>query len=246
MALTPMFEVARPYLPVRFQVCFTSFKAELTVPKAKPRGIHASAQTRDDRPRPRQNLSKRSASPAPAVQRKVAKKPSTIASHGRGGSVITTRSRQVEEDTTAQNRMFLVTSCPSISAVMVYRALLTLAILRCRRVVIRDLLLIPAPRTLLEPRFAVLIMATPRLSSTTVQCGKLYSIVQDFSHVLTPSSAMHFLSVGCISAQRPTNLLLKLLLNSRRMACHLMRCSSEIISTIWAILYVCFGCRTFY
>ena len=97
MALRPMFEVACSYLLVKFQVSFTFFKAELMVPIAKPRGIHPSAQTRDDRPRPRQNLSKRSASPAPAVQRKVAKKPSTIASRGRGGSVITARSRQVEE-----------------------------------------------------------------------------------------------------------------------------------------------------
>ena len=92
-----MFEVARSYLLVKFQVSFTFFKAELMVPIAKPRGIHPSAQTCDDRPRPRQNLSKRSASPAPAVQRKVAKKPSTIASRGRGGSVITAHSRQVEE-----------------------------------------------------------------------------------------------------------------------------------------------------
>ena len=92
-----MFEVARSYLLVKFQVSFTFFKAELTVPIAKPRGIHPSAQTRDDCPRPRQNLSKRSASPAPAVQRKGAKKPSTIASRSRDGSVITARSRQVEE-----------------------------------------------------------------------------------------------------------------------------------------------------
>ena len=97
MALTPMFEVARLYLLVRFQVCFTFFKAELMVPIAKLHGIHASAQTHDDCPCPRQNLSKRSASPAPAVQHKVAKKPSTIASRGHGGSVITACSRQVEE-----------------------------------------------------------------------------------------------------------------------------------------------------
>ena len=45
---------------------------------------------------PRQSLPKRPASPAPVVQRKVAKKPSTLASRGRGGSIITARSRQVE------------------------------------------------------------------------------------------------------------------------------------------------------
>ena len=46
---------------------------------------------------PRQSLSKRPASPALAVQRKAARKPSTIASRGRGGSTISARSRQAEE-----------------------------------------------------------------------------------------------------------------------------------------------------
>ena len=242
MALTPMFEVACPYLPVRFQVCFTFFKAEPMVPIAKLHGIHASAQTHDDCPRPRQNLSKCSASPALAVQHKVAKKPSTITSCGCGGSVITACSWQVEE---VHNSSELDVSgdvlSEPISTIMVYRVLLSLAISCCRQVVVQDLLLTPAPRTLLEPRLAVLRMATPRLSSTTVQCGKLYSITQDFSHILTLSLAMHFLSIRCISAQRPTNLLLKLLLNSRRMACHLIRCSSEIISYLYHHIVILIG-----
>ena len=45
----------------------------------------------------RQSLTKRSASPVLAVQRKAAKKPSTIASRGCGGSTITARSRQAQE-----------------------------------------------------------------------------------------------------------------------------------------------------
>ena len=44
-----------------------------------------------------QSLSKRAASPVLAVQRKAAKKPSTIASRGRGGSTIAARPRQVQE-----------------------------------------------------------------------------------------------------------------------------------------------------
>ena len=142
--------------------------------------------------------------------------------------------------------MFLAMSWPSIIIVTVYHTLLTLAILCRRRVATWELLLLTTPRPLLEPRLTIPIMATPGPSSTTVRCGKPYLIAQDFSRVWTPSLTTRFPSIRCISTQSPPNFLLKPSLNSRRMACHLMSCSSEIISTIWVILYVFLGCWPFY
>ena len=140
-----------------------------------------------------------------------------------------------------QTQIFLAMSCPNIIVVMVYHVLLTLAILGRRRVVVRDLLLLTLTLiTLLEPRVAIPIMVTPRPSSTIVQYGKPYLTMQGFFRVLTLSLTMRFLSVMCISAQRPTNLLLKLLPNCRRTACHLMNRSLEIICTTWVISYVYF------
>ena len=140
-----------------------------------------------------------------------------------------------------QTQIFLAMSCLNIIIIMVYHVLLTLAILGHRQVVVWDLLLLtPTLIALLEPRVAIPIMATPQPSSTTVQYGKLYLIVQSFFHVLTLSLTMRFLSITCISAQRPMSLLLKLLPNCRRTVCHLMDHSLEIISTTWAISYVSF------
>ena len=126
--------------------------------------------------------------------------------------------------------MFLTMSCPSIITITVYFMLLTPTILHSRWVATQNLLLLMlTPRTPLEPRLTMPIMATPQPSSTIVQCGKPYLMVQYFSRVLTPSLTTGFLSIRCILTQSPLNFLLKPSLNSRRTVCHLMSCSSEII-----------------